>query len=98
MAGGGGGDDRGNDARRDCGENVVAVDFAPFITAGRGTEVVLVIVDVLGALPVLMTHCGAFFPFLVVNILVVIAAVITIVVLVRDGGEVGAHQGDCEEK
>jgi hypothetical protein len=43
------------------GENVIAVDLAPFVALGRTTQVILAVVYFIPAIPVFVLDFGAFF-------------------------------------
>ena len=96
LVGYGSGDHGGDDARGDCGEDVVAVDFAPFIAAGRGAEVIVaVVVDALGAIPVLRLHVVALLPLVVTDVLLVVG--IVVVVLRGERHEWGRADAEKDE-
>ena len=57
-------------------ENVVSVNHAPFITAWRGAQVILVVIDLIGAIPVFVLDDGTFVPFLVFDVAVVVMMVL----------------------
>jgi hypothetical protein len=76
---------------RDVGENVVAVNHAPFVTAWRGAQMILVVIDFVAAIPVVLLDGRALVPFLVFDVSV-------IVVMVLGQGD-AAHKAcgkDCE--
>ena len=57
-------------------ENVVAVNHAPFITAWRGAQVILVVIDFVGAIPVFVLDDDAPMPFFVFDVGVVVVMVL----------------------
>ena len=76
-------------------ENIVAVNHAPFITAWRGAQMILVVIDFVGAIPVLVLDGCALVPFLVFNVGVVV------VMVLGNGYGCAAHKAcgkDCEGK
>jgi hypothetical protein len=78
----GGGHDHGCDhACSDRGENVVAIDFAPFIPTGGPAQVIVPVVDPLTAIPVFVANVLAFSPFIVVNVVMVVVVMITVMVV-----------------
>ena len=91
---------RGNLSRNDgCdhargyrGQNVIAVDLAPFITVRRGPQMPRPVIDVLAAPPILVTHLRPFLPFVVVHVVVAI-----MVMVVGESLCVGRNDRDCEQ-
>src|ERR1700722_5643363 len=71
-------------------ENVVAINHAPLVTARRGAQVILVVIDLIGAIPVFVLDDGTFVPFLVFDVGVV-------VVMVLGDGD-AAHQAGGEDR
>src|ERR1700722_14399718 len=69
-------DHRGDHAGGDGAEYVLAVRFAPFIAARRVAQVVLAIVDALGAAPVVVAHAFAAVPMVAGSMVLTPAGVI----------------------
>ena len=82
MRGGALGDaDDGADLEgRAVGENVMAVHYTPFVTPGRGAEVILAVIDSIAAIPVFVSDGCISLPFLVLDVRVVV-----VMVLGKDG-------------
>ena len=57
-------------------QNVMAIDHAPFVTRRRGGQMILVVVDSFGAIPVFVLDDGASLPFLMFNVCVVVVMVL----------------------
>jgi hypothetical protein len=53
---------------RTISENVMAVHHTPFVTPRRGAQVILAVVDFIGAIPVFVLDGGASLPFLVLDV------------------------------
>jgi hypothetical protein len=68
-------DDGADLERRAVRENVVAVDHAPFITPWRGTQMRLVVIDPVAAIPVFVVDDRASLPFSMLDVSVVVAMV-----------------------
>ena len=81
---------RANPERRTVGENVVAVYRTPFVTPWRGAQVILVVIDLVGAIPVFVLNDGTLVQFLVLDVGVV-------VVMVLGDGD-AAHQAGGEDR
>ena len=64
-----------------AGEDIVAVDVAPFVAGGRAAEMMGVpVLDALAAVPVLVTDAVAFLPVVVVDVMVLLVSVVVAVV------------------
>lgn len=84
-------DDGRNHACGDGGENVVAVDLTPLVASGRAAQTILAVIDALAAIPVLVTHVVAPFPFPVFHVMMVVAMIaVTVTVVVVILGKYGA--------
>lgn len=58
--------DGGDHAGGDCGQDVLAIGFTPFIALGRPAQVVVAIVERLGAAPIAVAHPFASTPMVAV--------------------------------
>ena len=76
-------------------ENVVAVNHAPFVTAWRGAQVILVVIDLVAAIPIFVLDDGTLVPFLVFDVRVVVTMVLIVMVL---GEGDAAHQAGGEDR
>lgn len=92
---GGGDDDGGDDASGDGGQDVVAIDFAPLVAAGRLAEMVGVPVDLGATVPVIVVDVAALFPFVMVDVVAVVV-LITLIVMVILGESERAGKGEGE--
>jgi hypothetical protein len=70
-------DDVGDHPCGDGGEHVAAVNFAPFVAARRGPEVMFVVVDMPSAFPVLMGYLATAVPVGVVAAVMVLAVMVS---------------------
>ena len=96
LVGGGRDDYGGDDAGGDGCHDVVAVDLAPLIAAGRGAEVIaLIVVDTLAAVPVFGAHMVALLPVVVVDVLLVVG--IVVVVMLSERHEWGGTDAKKDE-
>src|ERR1700691_2997287 len=57
-------------------ENVVAVNHAPFVSAWRGAQVILAVVDFIGAVPVFVFDDCASLPIFVFDVRVIVVMVL----------------------
>ena len=72
----GSGDDGEDHAGGDGGHDVVAVDLTPLVSGAGASEVVLVVVDALAAVPVLIAHVVAATPFLMADVLIALTVIV----------------------
>lgn len=88
--------------RRGVGENVVPIHHTPLVTARRGAQVGLAVVDSIAAIPILAPDGRALLPFPVFDVSVIIAmvAIVMVLVSVMVLGKCGATRQtggkDCE--
>ena len=75
-------DDGADLERPDVRQNVVAIDHTPFVTAWRGAEVILAVVDSIAAIPVLVLEARTFPPIPVFDVTVVVVMVPVVVMTV----------------
>ena len=79
------------------GENVIAVNLAPFVALGRTTQVILAVVQFIPAIPVFLLDLGALLPLIVVAICAIVVAILRLRLIVpilvwmvlREGGQAG---------
>jgi hypothetical protein len=79
------------------GENVIAVNLAPFVALGRTTQVILAVVQFIPAIPVFLLDFGALLPLIVVAICAIVVAILRLRLIVpilvwmvlREGGQAG---------
>src|SRR5664280_1844848 len=79
------------------GENVIAVNLAPFVALGRTTQVILAVVQFIPAIPVFVLDLGALLPLIVVAICAIVVAILRLRLIVpilvwmvlREGGQAG---------
>src|ERR1035437_538033 len=79
------------------GENVIAVNLAPFVALGRTTQVILAVVQFIPAIPVFLLDFGALLPLIVVAICAIVVAIlrrrlivpILVWMVLREGGQAG---------
>ena len=65
------------------GKNVIAIDFAPFVSAGRTAKVIVPVVDPLTAIPILVANVFALSPFIMANVLLMVfVAMIAVVMMI----------------
>jgi hypothetical protein len=79
------------------GENVIAVNLAPFVALGRTTQVILAVVQSIPPIPVFVLDCGALLPLIVVAICAIVVSIlrlrlimpILVWMVLREGGQAG---------
>ena len=83
---------------RNSGENIIAVYLAPFIAARRLVEMILTVVHSFATLPVFVMHPVALFPFIMVDIRVVVVVIVVMIIAVILGERNSSRKKNCSER